>query len=184
MTNLERFLKRLLVASGWISFSFLGSNGVLSVLHLPPHLHLQFGSLLTKVTLTPCLSWYTVCSTLRSHTGQKMWCLCRLLTWVTLHITWKCIWITSSGKQMHRIWVRVMMSLHVFPTRFINKAYAERKKGCCRPHCSELESYTITYAVLTMQSTGTLKCFGVVCGSKPLSLASATCARKPIKNWM
>lgn len=84
---------------------------------------------------------------------------------------------------MHRI-VRVMMSLYIFPTRFINKAYAERKKACCQPCCSELEIYTIACAVLTMQSTatGTLKCLGVVYASKLLSLASATYAGKPEKN--
>lgn len=48
------------------------------------------------------------------------------------------------------------------------------------------EIYTIACAVLTMHSTatGTLKCLGVVCGSKLLSLASATCAGKSEKNRM
>lgn len=170
---LEWFFKRLVVAPG----SHFGEVRGCCQCYICCHIY--------TFNLRACWQkwlWHAacldICGALHSHTGQKVWCLCRMLTWVTIHITWKCIRNTSSGKQTRCI-VRVMMSLHVFPTRFINKAYAERKKGCCRPCCSKLEVYTITCTVLTMQTTvkGTLKCLGVLCASKHLSLASAKCKK-------
>lgn len=137
MTNLERFLKRLDVAPGWISFLFLGSNGVLSVLQLLPHLHLQFGSLLTKVTLTPCSSWY-VQYTLQSHRTE------RTVLASNVYTSYNTYYMKVHPSQFIRQTnASHCQSSNIFPTCFINKACVEKTKRCCRPCWRATESHAL-----------------------------------------